>query len=175
MRAFSTKAWLQSRASRRHLAVRATIAPSRPQQETAKKAPSVNAKVQYVKPAPNGEDLFIYLYEKPENIDRVTNLEHVETEVPFTDLRTIESQSGEFTIEKNGFQLEKMHVPSDVDWDNDKDVSMLAQAACSVVQLSVIHLVLSASACNSTNATWRSSKQPRTHVPHFAILQVAAK
>ena len=104
--------------------MQATIAPSKPQLATAKKAPSVNAKVQYVKPAPNGEDLFIYLYEKPENVDRVTNIEHIETEVPFTDLRTIENQSGEFTIERNGFQLDRLHVPSDVDWDSDKDVSM---------------------------------------------------
>ena len=87
--------------------------------------------MQYVKPAPNGEDLFIYLYEKPENVDRVTNIEHIETEVPFTDLRTIENQSGEFTIERNGFQLDKLHVPSDVDWDSDKDVSMHAYASLS--------------------------------------------
>ena len=102
------------------------MAPSRPQQATAKKAPSVLAKVQYVKPAPNNEELFIYLYEKPEHIDRVTNLEHIEAEVPFTDLRTVENQSGEFTIQRNGFQLEKLHVPSDIDWDNDEDVSRSA-------------------------------------------------
>ena len=129
--AFSSRTQLHTRAVRRRLAVQATIAPSKPQLATAKKAPSVNAKVQYVKPAPNGEDLFIYLYEKPENVDRVTNIEHIETEVPFTDLRTIENQSGEFTIERNGFQLDKLHVPSDVDWDSDKDVSMHAYASLS--------------------------------------------
>ena len=102
------------------------MAPSKPQQATARKAPSVKAKVQYVKPAPDGEDLFIYLYEKPDNVDKVTNLVHVETEVPFTDLRTIEDQEGRFTLEDNGFQLEQLHVPSDIDWDDDADVSFLA-------------------------------------------------
>ena len=124
MQALSSQPQLVGRAARRSLTAKAVIAPSKPQQATANKAPSVNAKVQYVKPAPNGEELFIYLYEKPEGVGRVTNLEHIECEVPFTDLRTVEDQSGEFTLQRNGFQLEKLHVPSDIDWQNEQDVSM---------------------------------------------------
>jgi len=105
MHSFRSKPQAHIQANRKPSAVHATIAPSRPQQATAKKAPSVNARVQYVQPAPKGEELFTYVYEKPENVDRISNLEHVNTEVPFTDLRTIEDQSGEFTLERNGFQL----------------------------------------------------------------------
>ncbi|DBA80955.1 TPA: hypothetical protein ACH3X2_007172 [Trebouxia sp. C0005] len=122
MHSFRSKPQVHIRADRKPSAVHATIAPSRQQQATAKKAPSVNARVQYVQPPPKGEELFTYVYEKPENVDRISNLEHVNTEVPFTDLRTIEDQSGEFTLERNGFQLEKLHVPSGIDWDNDDDV-----------------------------------------------------
>ena len=125
MHSFGSKPQVHIRADRKPSAVHATIAPSRPQQATAKKAPSVNARVQYVQPPPKGEELFTYVYEKPENVDRISNLEHVNTEVPFTDLRTIEDQSGEFTLERNGFQLEKLRVPSDIDWDNDDHVSSL--------------------------------------------------
>ena len=117
---------LVGRPSRSPLVPKAVVAPSRQQQSTAKKAPSVNAKVSYVKPEPDGNELFIYLYEKPEGVDRVTNLEHIECEVPFTDLRTVESQSGEFTLRQNGFQLERLEVPSDIDWQNEQDVSMVA-------------------------------------------------
>lgn len=127
MRAFTSSTKLHVGKACKPLAVRATIAPSKTQQETAKRAPSVKAKVQYVKPAPKGEDLFIYLYEKPDNVDKVTNLVHVETEVPFTDLRTIQDQEGQFAIQRNGFQLEKMHVPSDIDWTNDDEVGFPAQ------------------------------------------------
>ena len=123
MHSFRSKPQVHIRADRKPSAVHATIAPSRPQQATAKKAPSVNARVQYVQPPPKREELFTYVYEKPENVDRTSNLEHVNTEVPFTDLRTIEDQSGEFTLGRNGFQLEKLHVPSDIDWDDDDDVS----------------------------------------------------
>lgn len=119
MRAFHSNANARARST---LAVHATIAPSKPQQATARKAPSVNAKVNYVKPTPSGDELFTYLYEKPEGVSRVTNLEHVETEVPFTDLRTIEDQEGQFTLQRNGFQLEPLHVSSDIDWTDDDEV-----------------------------------------------------
>ena len=122
MRAFNSNANVRAPAYRNTLAVHATIAPSKPQQATARKAPSVNAKVNYVKPSPNGEELFTYLYEKPEDVSTVTNLEHIETEVPFTDLRTIEDQQGQFTLQRNGFQLEPLHVPSDINWTNDDEV-----------------------------------------------------
>ena len=121
MLAFHSNANARARST---LAVHAKIAPSKPQQATARKAPSVNAKVNYVKPARRGEELFTYLYEKPEDVSKVTNLEHIETEVPFTDLRTIEDQEGQFTLQRNGFQLEPLHVSSDIDWTNDDEVGV---------------------------------------------------
>ena len=122
MRASNITANVRARGARSSLIVHGTIAPSKPQQATARKAPSVNAKVNYVKPAPQGEELFTYLYEKPDNVSKVTNLEHIETEVPFTDLRTVEDQEGQFTLNRNGFQLEQLHVPSDIDWTDDDEV-----------------------------------------------------
>ena len=122
MRASNITANVRARGARSSLIVHGTIAPSKPQQATARKTPSVNAKVNYVKPAAEGEELFTYLYEKPENVSTVTNLEHIETEVPFIDLRTVEDQEGQFTLERNGFQLEQLHVPSDIDWTDDDKV-----------------------------------------------------
>ena len=153
MQTLTSNANVRIRVARKPGSVRATIAPSRPQQATAKRAPSVNAKVQYVKPAPAGEDLFIYLYEKPDNVNKVTNLVHVETEVPFTDLRTIQDQDGRFTIERNGFQLEKLHVPSDIDWTNDEDVGF----PCTILrcQPECPGFMLSTKACFA-NATQRA-------------------
>jgi len=149
MHSFRSKPQVHIRADRKPSAVHATIAPSRPQQATAKKAPSVNARVQYVQPPPKGEELFTYMYEKPEDVDRISNLEHVNTEVPFTDLRTIEDQSGEFTLDRNGFQLEKLHVPSDIDWDNDDDVSSLCNPRRSPCLPKQVLLFTVTSCCSS--------------------------
>lgn len=131
MRAFSSNGSIGGRATRTRLAVRATIhvAPSETQQVTHRPAPSINAKVNYIQPSAHGEELYAYLYEKPESVSKVTNLEHVEIEVPITDLRTIEDERGPFTLHDNGFQLEKLHVPSDIDWTNDDEVGPPHQAA----------------------------------------------
>ena len=103
MHAFNTTAGMHARATRDHLAVHATYAPSKPQRAGAKKPSSVIAKVNYIKPAPNGEELFSYPYDKPGNISQFTNMEHIETEVPCVDLRTLDDQEGHFTLPKNGF------------------------------------------------------------------------
>ncbi|DBB05482.1 TPA: hypothetical protein ACH3X1_012441 [Trebouxia sp. C0004] len=156
MQSFRSKPQVHIRADRKPSAVHATVAPCRPQQATAKKAPSVNARVQYVQPPPKGEELFTYVYEKPETVDRTSNLEHVNTEVPFTDLRAIEDHSGEFTLERNGFQLEKLHVPSNINWENDDDVSSLCssrRSPCLPKQL----LPFTLTVCCSSTAIFRQS------------------
>lgn len=122
MHGFNSNANVRVRATRNSLAVHATLAPSKLQQATARKAPSVNATVNYVKPAHKGEELFTYLYEKPEDVTKVSNLEHVETEVPFINMRMVEDQKKQFTLERNGFQLERLHVPNDIEWTDDDDV-----------------------------------------------------
>lgn len=126
MRAFSSNNIVGVPAFRNRVAVHATVAPSKPQQVTSKNSHSINAKVNYVQPAPNGEELFAYLYEKPDNVSKVTNLEHVEIEVPITDLREFENQERHLTLQRNGFQLEKLNVPSDIDWANNDEVGSSA-------------------------------------------------
>lgn len=124
MRAISNNGSIGGRATGTRLAVRATVhvAPSEPQHVTHKPASFINAKVNYIQPSAHGEELYAYLYEKPESVSKVTNLEHVEIEVPMTDLRTIEDKKGRFTLHDNGFQLEQLHVPSDIDWTNNAEV-----------------------------------------------------
>ncbi|KAL3161264.1 hypothetical protein ABBQ38_009625 [Trebouxia sp. C0009 RCD-2024] len=125
MRAISNNGSIGGRATGTRLAVRATVhvAPSEPQHVTHKPASFINAKVNYIQPSAHGEELYAYLYEKPESVSKVTNLEHVEIEVPMTDLRTIEDKKGRFTLHDNGFQLEQLHVPSDIDWTNNAEVA----------------------------------------------------
>ena len=124
MHTFNTNAGMSARVSRNHLAVQATYAPSKPQRAGAKKPPSVIAKVNYIKPAPNGEELFTYPYGAPDSISQFTNMEHIETEVPCVDLRTLDDQEGHFTLAKNGFQLQKLHVDADIDWTDDDEVGL---------------------------------------------------
>lgn len=124
MHTFNIHASAHARAIRNRLAVRATVAPSKPQRAGAKKPSSVIAKVNYIKLAPNGEELFTYPYEKPHNIGQVTNMEHIETEVPCVDLRTLDDQEGQFTLPRNGFQFQKLHVATDIDWRDDDEVGL---------------------------------------------------
>ena len=81
----------------------------------------VHAPLQYVKASRDGEELFVYKYELPQGIDKPSNLEIDEVDVDFTDLRTVEEP---FDILRNGFQLERLEVPNDIDWDDDKDVRL---------------------------------------------------
>ena len=120
MRAFATHTRVRSSPACRPVAARAIAAPAKPASAPFKGEQPTTARVQYVRPAPNNEELFTYLYEKPDNEDRWTNLEQSESEVPVTDLYSV---TDKFTLERNGFQLEKLHVPDDIDWDDDDDVS----------------------------------------------------
>lgn len=118
---------MQARPSttRRPTTSRAVAAPVKPAPAPAKGEQPTTAKVQYVKRAPNNEELFTYLYEKPEGEDRWTNIEQSESAVPVTDLRTV---SEKFTLEHNGFQFGELHVPDDINWDDDEDVSALCSS-----------------------------------------------
>ena len=53
-------------------------------------------------------------------VDKASNLEYREFDVTVTDLR---SASQSFNLRDNGFQLEKLEVPKDVDWQNDEQAS----------------------------------------------------
>lgn len=82
-------------------------------------AEPIRAPLQYVRPTRDGEELFVYKYELPKGVTRPSNLEVDEVEVDFTDLRTVKEP---FDIVRNGFQLERLEVPDDIDWDVDSDV-----------------------------------------------------
>lgn len=88
--------------------------------DTTSAASLVRAPLQYVKPAQAGEELFVYKYELPEGVDRPTNLEINEVEIDINDLRRSDQP---FNIVQNGFQLERLKVPDDIDWDDDADVT----------------------------------------------------
>ncbi|KAK9811501.1 hypothetical protein WJX72_004881 [[Myrmecia] bisecta] len=85
----------------------------------AQSAAQTTGTVNYIRPPPEGEELFLYVYEKPENVQKLTNIEHVETDVQVTDLR---SAAGPFSLEHNGFQLVKLSVPADINWDDQQEV-----------------------------------------------------
>ncbi len=77
------------------------------------------AAVRYAKKPAPGKDLHVYLYELPEGVEDANNLEYELHDVTVTDLHT-SPQS--FDLQGNGFQLEKLDVPKDVDWDNEEEV-----------------------------------------------------
>ena len=61
----------------------------------------------------------MYAYELPEGVDRASNLEYELHDVTVTDVR---SAPQPFSLQENGFKLEKLEVPKDVDWDNEEEV-----------------------------------------------------
>lgn len=94
-------------------------APSAP--ASVKQIPGTTGIVRYVQqPRDVATSLYTYLYDKPEGV-AASNMHHVEREVHVSDLR----QSGQaFTLEHNGFQLERLQVDPSIDWDDDADVSL---------------------------------------------------
>lgn len=81
----------------------------------------VRAKLAYIRPPQVNEELYVYKYELPVGVDSPSNLQINEVKIPITDLRAVHEN---FTIERNGFQLEHLEVPADIDWENDHDVSV---------------------------------------------------
>jgi hypothetical protein len=53
-------------------------------------------------------------------VDKASNLEYQESDVTVTDLR---SAPQPFNLRDNGFQLEKLEVPKDVDWQDEEQAS----------------------------------------------------
>ena len=77
----------------------------------------------------------MYAYELPEGVDRASNLEYELHDVTVTDVR---SAPQPFSLQENGFKLEKLEVPKDVDWDNEEEVSGQVKAYLSLVSLGAL-------------------------------------
>ena len=94
---------------------------------------SVDARITYGKAPPAGEKSYNYLYELPKGQTQRTNFETEDFTFPVTDVRSVQP----FTLKGNGFQLEKLDQPGDVQWDVEEQVphSSLLQypAGCHLV------------------------------------------
>ena len=64
--------------------------------------------------------LFRYLLQDPPAGQLRTNSRPVKHEMVFTDMR---SCANTFTLEGNGFELHKIEVPHEVEWEDPEDVS----------------------------------------------------
>ncbi len=53
-------------------------------------------------------------------MDKASNLEFERHDVAVTDLRSVPEP---FSLQQNGFQLERLDVPSDVDWAIEEQAS----------------------------------------------------
>ena len=53
-------------------------------------------------------------------MDKASNLEFERHDVTVTDLRSVPEP---FSLQQNGFQLERLEVPSDVDWSIEEQAS----------------------------------------------------
>ena len=82
----------------------------------------------------------MYKYELPAGAAKSSNLEVNEVEVDITDLRTVKEP---FDIVQNGFQLERLNVPDDINWDVDTDVRVLvllrAELGCHLADASDVN------------------------------------
>lgn len=77
--------------------------------------------IRYTQRPPHHRELYTYIYEKPDSVDKWSNTEDFvfETQRPIEDIHT---SPAPFTLQQNGFQLEEFHVPEDMDWHNDDEV-----------------------------------------------------
>ena len=90
---------------------------------------SVDARITYGKAPPAGEKSYNYLYELPKGQTQRTNFETEDFTFPVTDVRSVQP----FTLKGNGFQLEKLDQPGDVQWDVEEQVphsSLFQYPAC---------------------------------------------
>lgn len=92
-----------------------------------------------MKQAKEGGELYSYAYELPEGVDRASNLEYELHDVTVTDIR---STSQPFTLQENGFQLERLEVPKDIDWNNEEEVSGYMNDRLSFTPLGAMHCQL---------------------------------
>ena len=77
----------------------------------------------------------MYAYELPEGVDRASNLEYELHDVTVTDIRSVPQP---FTLQENGFKLEKLEVPKDIDWANEEEVSGHMKDQLSVIPLAAL-------------------------------------
>ena len=58
------------------------------------------------------------MYGVPEG-RKASNFERAEHTVPITDLHSVPQ---DFTLENNGFELRRLQIPADIDWQNEQEV-----------------------------------------------------
>lgn len=87
---------------------------------------TTTGKARYVKRPASAEELYVYL-DGPRD-GPGSNLQHVEVDVQIADLRQRQSAP---TLDRNGFQLETLHVDVDIEWDNDAEVIRRASTVLS--------------------------------------------
>lgn len=105
---------------------------------------SVRGTVAYTKPTPSGEELFTYVYAMPDG-QQNNNLVTDEQTVQINDLHTAKQQ---FSLQRNGFQLESLPVADDIDWDKDEEVRLgPTQAALYFSHLALQQLYYQAAVC----------------------------
>ena len=107
---------LASRSSVRPHAASAIASPGQP----AKMRGTAQGQVQYIEQPKNGEELYAYITQAPEG-QEPTNMTRVQREITVTDVRP---QAERFTLAKNGFELHKLKIPSDIDWQNEAEVRL---------------------------------------------------
>lgn len=76
----------------------------------------MKASFNYTKPLPPGEELFQYVYKLPDG-SVPSNWEVDPREMPVHDLKTAHRQ---FSLQHNGFQLERLELENDIDWADDE-------------------------------------------------------
>ena len=82
--------------------------------------------VSYLEPPANGEGPWVYTY-KRDGKEQI-NFTRSETQVDVHDMREVQDS---FTLRDKGIELHKLEVPSDLDWENEKEVSLtLYRQAC---------------------------------------------
>lgn len=85
---------------------------------------STTGTVYYTKESPH--DLYTHVYKKEPDVkpqdqkEEFSNLERIETEVEVRDVRPI---ANSLSLEKNGFVLRKLEVPTDIDWSSKEQVN----------------------------------------------------
>lgn len=79
------------------------------------KASEATATVSYFEPPANGEAPYVYVYKREDAPQ--TNFSRTEREVKLYDMR-----SESFSLPEHGIELHKLKIPSDIDWDNEKEV-----------------------------------------------------
>lgn len=109
----------------RPVAASAVAAPVHPKQTRG----IAQGQVQYISQPKPGEELYAYIKEAPEGKEP-SNLEKVQRDVDVTDVRP---RADSFTLAKNGFELHKLRVPSDIDWQNEAEVRPARRGHCNNV------------------------------------------